>query len=278
MSSEKLKHHVLFTHYDEVVQICAPLQYIGIDGFIYIKRFSDGSFIDLSTKLEWSEYFLTRYLNEKYLNSDIQDHMLISKGVSLWELNPDNVIWQEGKQYFGYGNGVSICKDRGSYVDIFCFYTKASKQAANQFYINHMNILEKFSDYFLEKAVPIISKGSINKLWTPKSYLNVTKMSSSEKSFTSKSDLKKFLIKIDNGAVHDTCNSVHLTKRELDCLRHLMEGKSGKQIGKLLNISPRTVETHLNRLKTKFNCRTRLEIVGKLQLYAGSSFSSLILR
>lgn len=53
----------------------------------------------------------------------------------------------------------------------------------------------------------------------------------------------------------------HLTKREHECLKLVRQGKSAKQIGALLNISYRTVESHVDNIKSKFSCRTKLELI-----------------
>lgn len=54
-----------------------------------------------------------------------------------------------------------------------------------------------------------------------------------------------------------------LTQRELDCLMLAKEGKSAKQAAKLLNISYRTIEAHLESVKRKFECKTKLELMSK---------------
>lgn len=61
-----------------------------------------------------------------------------------------------------------------------------------------------------------------------------------------------------------------LSRRERECLSLLLEGKSAKQSGRVLNLSPRTIETYLDAIKQKFGCRTKLEIIGKLQQWQGS--------
>ena len=78
-----LKNHILFQHANAVIEACSPLSHLGIDGFIFMRRFPDGTFIDLSNQLKWSENFLTRYLNGKVDVKNAQDHMLIQPGVSL---------------------------------------------------------------------------------------------------------------------------------------------------------------------------------------------------
>lgn len=48
-------------------------------------------------------------------------------------------------------------------------------------------------------------------------------------------------------------NYVALTPREWACLSHISQGKTAKEVGQILSISPRTVETHLNNIKVKTN-------------------------
>lgn len=52
-----------------------------------------------------------------------------------------------------------------------------------------------------------------------------------------------------------------LTDREMDCIFYLLRGNTMKKIAKHLNISPRTVETHLEQIKYKLNCANKSEIV-----------------
>jgi DNA-binding CsgD family transcriptional regulator len=44
-----------------------------------------------------------------------------------------------------------------------------------------------------------------------------------------------------------------------------MQGKSAKQTGAILNISQRTVEFHLDNIKQKAQCRTKLELLGQVK-------------
>ena len=42
-----------------------------------------------------------------------------------------------------------------------------------------------------------------------------------------------------------------ISKREAQCLYYMSQGKSVKQISKILNISNRTVESHISNIKVK---------------------------
>jgi DNA-binding NarL/FixJ family response regulator len=52
-----------------------------------------------------------------------------------------------------------------------------------------------------------------------------------------------------------------LTKREVEILKYLAQGKPNKDIGKLLHISSRTVDTHRSNILKKLNLRTNAELV-----------------
>lgn len=51
-----------------------------------------------------------------------------------------------------------------------------------------------------------------------------------------------------------------LTPREVDILRHLASGKSSKEVGDRLCISPHTVDTHRRTLLKKLDCRSVVEL------------------
>ena len=240
-----LQKHVLVTEYDSVKQICSPLNELGIVGFIFMRHFPDGSFIDLSNQLEWSAFFLNRYLRQEYNPDMINDHMFISNGVSLWTLNQENIIWQEGEKHFGFGNGISICLEKKAYKDIFCFYSRKENYLMNQFYLNHLDWLKRYCHYFIDKAASLIEKGYQNKLSTPKFYL--AKGEPSEDNSTLKLSYSTSL--------HD------LSMRERECIKLSAQGASAKVIANQLSLSRRTIETHLYNAKIKLNCKNISELI-----------------
>lgn len=56
----------------------------------------------------------------------------------------------------------------------------------------------------------------------------------------------------------------NFSKREIECLYHLMKGKSARETGIEINLSQRTVEFYLNSLKEKLCCRKKSEIFDKV--------------
>ncbi|WP_019449287.1 PAS and helix-turn-helix domain-containing protein [Cupriavidus sp. BIS7] len=58
--------------------------------------------------------------------------------------------------------------------------------------------------------------------------------------------------------------TAELTARERDIAAQLVEGKTSKQIGKLLSISPRTVDIYRARLMKKYGAHTAVDLVQRL--------------
>lgn len=58
-------------------------------------------------------------------------------------------------------------------------------------------------------------------------------------------------------------SNLGLSKRETECLLHLLEGKSNKEIASQLFISVRTVESYIDSIKTKLGCFNKSELLSK---------------
>jgi DNA-binding CsgD family transcriptional regulator len=61
---------------------------------------------------------------------------------------------------------------------------------------------------------------------------------------------------------------IQLSKKELECLSHLLEGKTAQEISNTVFRSRRTVEAHLAHIKEKVGCRTLVELVTNIKGFA----------
>jgi hypothetical protein len=101
---KKLKEYVALSSH--VAEIISPLKSLGIIGFFYTRVFDNGEILDLTAKPDWAEYYFRKLFASEYPKESMQDHIYIENGVNLWELNPHNPIWQDGKNIFSYCLGV----------------------------------------------------------------------------------------------------------------------------------------------------------------------------
>lgn len=58
-----------------------------------------------------------------------------------------------------------------------------------------------------------------------------------------------------------TCTHDEVTKREFECLESLSKGFTMKLTAKQLDISPRTVESHIRNLKEKLGMHTKNQLL-----------------
>lgn len=59
---------------------------------------------------------------------------------------------------------------------------------------------------------------------------------------------------------------IELSNRQLECLYYMLQGQSLKQVAAKLFRSPRTIETHMNMIKDKFECRRVVELASKISV------------
>ena len=58
-------------------------------------------------------------------------------------------------------------------------------------------------------------------------------------------------------------HKICLSKREAECLYYTLKGRTAMEIGDILMISPKTVESYIAAAKNKLGCDTRAELFDK---------------
>ncbi len=61
---------------------------------------------------------------------------------------------------------------------------------------------------------------------------------------------------------------VRLTKKEKECIRWMIHGKSAGEIALILNVSVSTIVTHIENIKQKFQCYKQFQLGYLLGRYA----------
>jgi DNA-binding CsgD family transcriptional regulator len=246
-----VKSHICFSHHADIIDICKPLKRLGLYGFIFTRYYHDGTFIDLSTNLQWSACFFNKYFNAAYLKKDIYDDMFRLDAPYLSVLHKDNQVWTDAEKYFQLGNGITMGKSFENYYEVCCFYSDSNNNQINDFYLANIDILQSFIDYFKEKSQPIIQKGLCNKLTIPNAYIDQTAYSASGNVDAFLKDINIFVPEKNRS----------LTMREIACIRLCAQGKTSQVIGGLLYLSSRTVEKHLDNAKKKMSCKSLCELI-----------------
>lgn len=255
---------------DSIKSIVNPLAPLGIVGFFFVRMYPDGRFVNLSSDASWTDFFLKKFYATIYTPDDMVTHTLMTHGVALSELNPQNLNWKDGKEYFNVGNAIILSKHYEDYYENHFFYAHKNNQQINQFYLNHLDLLYQFIDYFKQKAHSLILEGEANKFYTPEKYLSHRLNHSSENLQNLPiQQIKQFFKENNSTQVQQTSNTHGLSKKEIVCLSHLIQGKSAEESSLMLSCSRRTIEAHIESAKRKLNCHKISQLaylLGKLNV------------
>ncbi len=63
--------------------------------------------------------------------------------------------------------------------------------------------------------------------------------------------------------IKDDHPGIQLTPRQKECLFYILRGKTTKSIAAKLNLSAKTIETHIDNIKTKFKCHSKSALIEK---------------
>lgn len=239
---------------DAVVSLCEPLAYLNIDSFvfqrIFLKEYEHIAHFTISNNVPWVKQHLLNcnYLGKSFLDRIHKANIGLTKCYS-WQVDPHN---PKGLPESGIRTGFNVYEQKEGYLEVSSFCSKMLDHSLMHNCINHLDSLKKFITYFKTKAGDLIDTSDSNKL----SYFQeIYEPVDLNTPFLPKANLDIFLEKIKLNKFY-LGKGNHLSKREMECISCLSQGKSLKETATAMGISPRTVETYLNTAKTKIDCNT----------------------
>ncbi len=230
----------------DIKLLCDPyFKSLDLDHLNYIHRDKNGLVTYLCSNQQW----LSHYFKKSYpkIGAFEQNKNLATYKYILWTgLDHNDPILVDSKEMLGVEYGITIIKHEHDGIDFYNIGSKTSDSSIINKYVNNLDQYENFILAFKEKADSIIRTAKNLKL-------NVnTNHNIDEK----RKDGQYF-------------GDLYLTNRELDCINYLSRGKTAEEIAIILNISRRTVETHINNIKNKMNCFTQFRLgylLGRLKI------------
>lgn len=233
-----------------VQQLCRPLERIGIHLFSYRKTFLDGSRINISNNENWiTDYYQYKLYQSSLFENSIENY---HTGFSLWPHESALPVFTHGRNYYNSDNGITYIVKNKNDCEFFIFGADKNNKAIINFYLNHLDLIKKFSDYFRENSDMLIKKAMEKIIIIPPVQQKLQNELNSSLHFDKLFVDDLFLTK-----------SINLTRQESHCLQGIMAGKTSKMIAKDLQISFRTVEYYIENIKKKSGCKNRFEILKK---------------
>ncbi len=248
----------------DLAELCKPLELFGIHHFTYLKQYSNGNKISLSNKPKWIEdyYHLNLYQSSLFENPEGYQ-----SGFNVWFGDYDLEIYKHGKLYFNTMHSISISEPQADSCEFYLFATSPDNEKAIHFLNNNRDILYHFILYLKDRGLTLFRAAEKNKIVLRNKQIvtaeifktNHQKLEEHKKLFFKKTPIRHFILE------QEEYRGTKLSQREVDCIYHLLHKKTALETGELMNISRRTVESYIENIKIKLNCKDKAEIIKKLK-------------
>jgi DNA-binding CsgD family transcriptional regulator len=260
---QQVKKHLSLASAEEIRAICKPLEdHFGVKSLVYKSVRNDGKETILTTHPEWIDYF---FENGLYKGSALEkEPSNYVKGELLWShIKTHNEILTATREGFDIDNGITLIRPFDEGCEFYYIGASRDNYKARQLLNNNIDLLDKFAHYFKSQLETVIDKASAQPLMIQDKFkenkISVDKIPC----YQNQAMRSAFLNDIYKDGINLSINgkNTHLTKREYKIAKEFLKGKTMQQIGDDLFISPRTVETHLDNMKVKFQVRKKSELL-----------------
>lgn len=153
----------------------------------------------------------------------------------LWDEELPSLPVSLARERFGFYHGLTIVKRYRNHYDMIAFaMSHPVRNPGSYFYTKH-NVLDNFVIQFEKKNHDVFHIMDNNSLKLPIAYRDV--------------NYQKLCLGNQKIEINTSNGIIQVTPQEARCLHYYLKGESYKSIAQLLNVSPRTVETYIVRLK-----------------------------
>ena len=246
-----------------VKEICKPLtEYLGIRFFGYMKLYNDCSYLLLHNGYN---DFIRKHMEtirgqDAHFKNEFRNTLADGPNFFLWPikyktLSPISSLHDE----FNIWHGFSINYRHPEYIEHFAFAFNKNADDKSHFYLQNASLLAKFCDYFKIQVYDLIDCANKNKLAI---YEDKFDISCLEKIEIKRKEFFDEINKPNNRQlINQNGDLIKLTKREADCMSIFMQNRTIKEIGKHLELSPRTVERYIENVKQKLGVNYKSQLV-----------------
>lgn len=276
--SKNFKKHPVFSNKDQIINICAPLKKLDITYFCHVNINEKGQFSGLSNNPEFADH----YVKNKYYNADIHLSAHELGGYIIWDGLPkcgETERMDQEAQQFGVCHSFTIVKENERTSDYYHFATHLNHDWFNQVYLANLDLLERFSEYFKETVLQSkMLSVAYDYTFTPSKekskfclqgldeFLNLE-----ERRLAVKNSIGDNTAKIIGQAVihKETGKILTFAPQQMRCLALLLSGKSSKEIGLALDLSYRSVEHYVERIRKILGCKNSKEVMATYSIFCG---------
>lgn len=260
-SNAKAYHHVITLQHD-LNHIFAPLEYLKINVFSYIKILQNGTYVLLSNDSAWQKQHYMHVHNQgKFFETCNKLSSENQLKYFMWPSVPvDDLLLSLHRH--DIWNGVSFGVRQKDGIERFCFASTNNAWQITSFYLNNIDLLKRFLVFFREKSSAALKNFDHQYFGMFRDGVDI--MQIEEEYFTHV--VHDDAITIPKYSISSSMGGVSLSPRETECLYYISQGYLMREIAITLGISVSTIEYYLNNIKNKTGCNTHLELLNLTKL------------
>lgn len=259
-------------HADLLKSVCRPLEAHGITFFGYTAVDAMNQAYCLGSKVDYAE----NYLKQALANNDIHQFEIEKKSTPqyfFWdfaELDAENAALYRVASEFDQSHTLTITRASEDLIQCYHFSGQNQNQGLNQYYLENLDALHLYIDYFDEclKTIPELTRLFENPV-------NISKKSNAGQRVTDCTIDFETISECKTPIHFKRANHYLLSDQERECLRWIHRGKPYEMIAEIMNITRKSVERYVASIKRKYHCTTLYQLGEKM---AESRISPLLLK
>lgn len=255
-------------YHSKVAKLCEPLkQYYGINVMGYIEINNEGRLINILTHRDWLEHC---YENQYFVDDP---HMVspdnMGSGFVLWSSYQKdyylNGMLRDCVENFNICHGVTYVEKNDYGFKLYGFGTSKENFQIHNKILSNLDCLKKFIAYLDKQLEPIRQDLGDHRI--DFSEVKGNQYYEQEGLIRPKDDkIEQYRFLKQLGLIEDDIKNVNFSKREIQCIKLYLEGKSATQTAKILSLSPRTIESHMENIKSKLKINFKRELFDKAKV------------
>ncbi len=257
-----LQHCYSFNTDARLNEILQPLKEIlQLTGFVHTRLYPfSGKMFSLTNRHLWKQYYikhqLGRYWDVRPIYNPFKDNYGLLDALPTTTLAYKKII-KPAAQHFNLAHGAYLTKVNATSIDTFVFYGANDDHQFLPALIENISHFQHFLYYYLDEAQNLISYAKANLIHSIK-YANSVEMDISTQHPI---NFKQKDINLLPEKIYIDAKGTYLTEREAQVLSHTLQKRTCKAIARKLQLSPRTIEFHLNNIKRKFQVQKKSALI-----------------
>lgn len=259
------KLHNQINQTSQLISKHADLKQLHVKFFCHDMTFGDGAASLLSTNPDVPIFYHEKRQSLVYTD---KGGRILCDGIYLSSYLLDNnpaytKLMQFYYKTFGFQHILHFVKNENGRQHFYSFSFDCDQSSFTHLVMNNLHRYQEYISNYHKACYSIIEQSSEvrNQILLPFSDVQVPEdlQLLLSKKLTSDSNM----LDLFHGADHDAKIDVYLSAQQIKCFQYLLQGMTSREIASYMNLSHRTVEHYIAKIKIKLHCKSTRELIAR---------------